>query len=255
MLRILFSLGLLLGLLPHTRAQDRDKPGQKEKGKAAARAQESKDAAVTPNDRKDSWWQQRHAKVLERNKEGKVDVLFIGDSITQGWEGGGKEEWQKHFAPLHAVNLGFSGDRTQHVLWRLGEGGEMAGIVPKAAVIMIGTNNSGNNSAEQIADGITAIVKLIRKKHPRTKILLLGVFPRSAKATDPIRAKLKDVNDRIRQLDDGENVKFLDIGEKFLDKEGNLTKEIMPDYLHLSTAGYKIWAEAIAGPVEEMVGK
>jgi lysophospholipase L1-like esterase len=224
----------------------------------AARADEKKadNPAVKPVPRNNlPNWVKRHESFVERAKKGDVDVLFLGDSITQGWEGAGKEAWAKEFEPMKAANFGIGGDQTQHVLWRITEGKELEGIKPKAVVIMIGTNNTGGNSAEEIADGITAIVQEIRKQLPETKILLLGVFPRSSKATDPVRDKIKDVNKRISKLDDGKNVRYLDIGDKFLEKDGELTKEIMPDYLHLSPRGYEIWAEAIKGPLEEMVKK
>jgi lysophospholipase L1-like esterase len=130
----------------------------------------------------------------------------------------------------------------------------LEGIHPKLAVLMIGTNNLGNNTVEQIAEGITAIVHEIHKQQPQTKLLLLGIFPRSQKASDPIRDKIKDINKIIAKLDDGgKTVRYLDIGDKFLDKGGNLPKEIMPDYLHLSKAGYKIWAEAIQPTVDELL--
>ncbi len=224
---------------------------------AAARADDTKadNPAVKPNQRKDDFAVKRHEAFVERAKKGDVDVLFLGDSITQAWEDAGKEAWKKNFEPLKAASFGIGGDRTQHVLWRITEGKELEGIKPRAIVMMIGTNNSGDNSADQIADGVTAIVQELRKQLPETKILLLGVFPRSPKATDSIRDKLKDVNQRISKLDDKKNVRYLDIGDKFLTKDGELTKEIMPDYLHLSEKGYDLWAEAIKGPLEEMLKK
>src|SRR5205807_2434444 len=140
----------------------------------------------------------------------------LGDSITDGWRGGGQEVWKKTFEPLKAANFGIGGDRTEHVLWRL-QNGELEGINPKVAVLMIGTNNTGSNSVEQIADGIKAIVAEIHHQKPHTKILLLGVFPRSPKAADPVRQKIKDVNNIIATLDDGgKTVRYLDIGAKFL---------------------------------------
>ncbi len=119
---------------------------------------------------------------------------------------------------------------------------------------MIGTNNSGRDSAAQITEGITLIVQTIHKKTPTTKVLLLGVFPRGPKAGTPIRAKLAEINKIVAKLDDGgTTVKYLDIGEKFLDTEGNLSKAIMPDYLHLSGRGYEIWAEAIAPTLHDLL--
>src|SRR5262249_53134015 len=155
---------------------------------------------------------------VERAKKGEVDLLFLGDSITEGWKRAGNEIWKERYEPLHAANFGIGGDRTQHVLWRIQEGKELESIQPKAVVLMIGTNNMGSNAAEQIADGITAIVKEFRRQRPEAQILLLGIFPRSAKATDKFRDKIKDVNQQIAKLDDGKHVHYLDIGDKFLEK-------------------------------------
>src|SRR5262249_31376212 len=151
--------------------------------------------------------------------------------------------------------FGIGGDRTQHVLWRL-QNGELDGIKPKVVMLMIGTNNMGSNSVEEIADGIKAIVQEIKKQTPETKVLLLGIFPRSPKAEDSVRTKIKDVNKIVAKLDDdGKSVRYLDIGDKFLEKDGSLSKEIMPDYLHLSPDGYKIWADAVLPPITEMLKK
>jgi len=197
----------------------------------------------------------RHKGFLEIARKGNVDVLFLGDSITDGWRGGGKEIWNKYYKPLHAANFGIGGDRTEHVLWRL-QHGELEGIHPKVAVLMIGTNNLGSNSPEQIAEGIKAIVDEIRDKTPKTKVLLLGVFPRAPKADDPARAKIKKINGIIAQMDDGgKHIRYLDIGDKFLDNEGNLPKDVMPDFLHPNQKGYEIWAEAMQPTLEKMLNK
>jgi len=189
----------------------------------------------------------RHEQFLKDKaallEKGPIELVFIGDSITDGWRGRGKAVWAKNYAKYNTLNLGIGGDRTEHILWRV-EHGELDGISPKALVMMIGTNNSGSHASDIIA-GIRADVEIIHEKLPNTKILLLAVFPRSPKATDPVRAKLKEVNEDISKLNGQENVTYLDIGEKFLDKDGNLPKEIMPDYLHPNEKGYEIWAEAI----------
>jgi lysophospholipase L1-like esterase len=218
--------------------------------------------AVTPLPRSEQWLE-RHKKFVETAKQRDIDVLFLGDSITDSWrtfneerQTGGRRVWEKEFSPLKAANFGISGDRTQHVLWRL-QNGELEGIQPKAAVLMIGTNNSNgtDNTAEEIADGITAIVREVRRRSPSTKILLLGIFPRGAKP-NPQRDKIKEVNAAVAKLDDGgKTVRYLDIGDKFLEPDGSLSPEIMPDYLHLSEKGYQIWADAIKGPLHEMLGK
>src|SRR5262245_26858879 len=217
--------------------------------------------AAKPEQRKDAGAMKRHENFLKRAREGNVDVLFLGDSITQGWEGNGKEAWKKSFEPLKAANFGIGGDRTQHVLWRITEGKELEGISPKVVVLMIGTNNVGGNTAEQIAGGVEAIVKELRKQKPDAKVLLLGVFPRAGNASKDktevpagdLQPKIKQINERIAKLNDDKNVRYLDIGGKFLDKDGALPRAIMPDFLHLSAKGYDIWAEAIEGQVKEMM--
>ena len=194
----------------------------------------------------------RHKQFLEIAKKGGVEVVFIGDSITQGWNN--NAAWKKNFEPLKAANFGISGDQTGHVLWRITEGGELDSIKPKVAVVMIGTNNTGGHTAEQIAGGIKLIVETIHKKTPDTKVLLLGVFPRNAEPNTPARKKIAEINMTISKLDNGgKTVKYLDIGEKFLDKDGKLPKDVMPDYLHLSAKGYEIWAEAITPTLKEML--
>jgi beta-glucosidase len=198
---------------------------------------------------------ERHKSFNERVKQGNVELIFIGDSITQGWEGAGKEVWAKHFAPRGAVNLGIGGDRTQHVLWRL-DHGNIDGISPKLAVLMIGTNNSNgdDNTAEEIGAGITAIVKKLREKLPDTKVLVLAVFPRGA-TPGPQREKNAKASEIASQLADDKMVYCLDIGPKFLADDGTLSNDIMPDLLHLSPQGYQIWAEAIEPTVAQLTGE
>lgn len=195
-------------------------------------------------------WMKIHQSFLDRASEGNIDLLFLGDSITQGWRGQ-SAIWNRHYAPRNGANFGIGGDRTQHVLWRL-ENGEIDGIKPKVTVLMIGTNNVRANTADEIAAGITAIVKTLQSKLPETKILLLGVFPRS-KNPDATRERLAAVNKTIAGLDDGKTVKFLDIGAKFLEDDGTISQEIMPDYLHLTRKGYRIWADAIEPTLWEML--
>ncbi|HWE01547.1 MAG TPA: GDSL-type esterase/lipase family protein [Tepidisphaeraceae bacterium] len=197
----------------------------------------------------------RHEGFLNdlKAKDGKVGILFVGDSITDGWRGRGKEVFAKTYGSLDPLNIGIGGDRTQHVLWRL-DRGEVDGISPKVAVLMIGTNNLGGNTNEEIVAGNTAIVNELKAKLPKTKVLLLGIFPRSPKPTDPARARIKAINEELAKLDDGgKTVKYLDIGPKFLDADGNLPKDIMPDSLHPNAKGYQIWADATAPALEELM--
>ena len=199
-------------------------------------------------------WTKRHQSFNKRVAQGNCDLIFIGDSITQGWEGRGKKAWAKHYTKRNAVNLGIGGDRTQHVIWRL-DHGNLYRIKPKAAVIMIGTNNSGANTSQEIADGVEVIVKQLRKKLPETKVLLLGVFPRGANKADKRRQVNEGANAIFKKLADGKSVHYLDIGQKFLKEDGTLPREIMPDLLHLSEKGYTIWAESIEAKLKELMGE
>lgn len=211
-------------------------------------------SAIQPVPREGKNWQNRHARMNKRVAEGNVDLIFIGDSITQGWEKKGREIWEKFYAKRNAANLGISGDRTQHVLWRLANG-NIEGISPKLAVVMIGTNNSSFNSSEEIADGVTEIVQMLRKELPETKVLLLAIFTRGEDAENKPRQINEGTNAIIAELHDGEMVHYLDINAKFLTEDGKLPRDIMPDLLHLNANGYSIWAEAIESSVKELMGK
>jgi len=210
----------------------------------AARAQHS---AVEPVPRPDKWWQDRHASFNTNVAAlgAKSQVIFIGDSITQGWEGEGRDVWARYYAHRNAINLGIGGDRTQHVLWRF-DNGNLAGLKPKAAVVMIGTNNSNgeDNTPEQIVEGVRAIVDTLRKDLPDTKVLLLAIFPRSENFGVQ-RGKLAQINQALRRAADGRHVEWVDFGHQFLNDDGTMPKELMPDYLHLSKRGYEIWAESL----------
>ncbi len=218
-------------------------------------------SAIKPEPREGNWTK-RHDSFVEIAKQGGVDVLFIGDSITDAWrnEKGGKAIWDAQFAPLRAANFGISGDRTQHVLWRM-QNGELDGIKPKAVVMMIGTNNTGferdnttpRNTPAEVAEGVAAIVKHLRAKQPQAKILLLAVFPRGEKPDNPQRKQVAEINAIIAKLHDGKNVHFLDIGKQFLAADGTLPKDIMPDFLHLTPDGYSRWAAAIKDPLAKLL--
>jgi lysophospholipase L1-like esterase len=199
---------------------------------------------------RDTNWVKRHEGFVELAKKGDVDILFMGDSITDGWRR--QKLWKEKYEPMKAVDFGIGGDKTEHVLWRMANG-ECEGIKPKVVVLMIGTNNTGKNSAPEIVEGVKAIVTDFRKRLPDSKILLLGVFPRGEMAGTPIRAKIKSINDEIAKLDDGKKIKYLDIGDKFLDKDGTLPKDIMPDFLHPNAKGYQIWADSMDPTLQAML--
>lgn len=190
----------------------------------------------------------RHDGFLAIAKAGGVDLLFMGDSITDGWRGGGKTVWDKYFAPLKAANFGIGGDRTEHVIWRLRHG-ELEGIQPKLVVLMIGTNNG--DPAEDVALGIKTIIKDINERSPVSKILLLAIFPRGEKPAG--RERNEAVNKIISTYADNHRIVYQDIGPRFLTPDGTLSKDIMPDFLHPNEKGYQIWADAINDTVKLML--
>lgn len=215
----------------------------------------AQNTATLPVPRDANWVNNRHMKINEAVKaaEGNVDLIFIGDSITDAWSGPGKAAWAQHYGHRKAINAGIGGDRTQHVLWRL-QNGNLDGITPKLAVIMIGTNNAKDNKPEETAQGVTEIVNYLQKRLPETKILLLAVFPRGATVEDPLRQKNAKVNQIIAKLDEREGVTYQDIGAAFLDDEGTLSKEVMPDLLHLTPGAYWTWAQSIESNVAKLLG-
>lgn len=207
-----------------------------------------KNSAVTPAQRLNTgWWKQRHQQKNKLAATHAYDLIFIGDSITHSFEGPGKATWDKYYAGRNALNLGFSGDRTEHVLWRLDHGNLNNQRDAKVIVLMIGTNNTGQRkqNPDETAEGIRAILAKLRTHCPKAHTLLLGVFPRGVQPNDPLRKINAEVNKRIAKFADGKHVHYLDISDKFLTKDGVLTKEIMPDALHPRQKGYNIWAQAI----------
>ena len=201
-----------------------------------------------------AWWPARHAAKVAETKAGGGEIIFLGDSITQGWETAGKAAWEKHFAPRKTANYGFGGDSTQHVLWRV-RNGEFDGASPKAIVLLIGTNNArhGDFTPEQIAAGIRALLDALAEKCPRAKVLLLGILPRGPDDADPWRRKCEAVNALLPALADGQRVHHLNVNAKLLAADGTLPKEIAPDLLHLSPKGYSILAEALEPKLAELL--
>jgi len=245
---IAFTLVLMLGgLHAFALADPTTKPATKPAPQPADVAAVKTGKDGTP----DAGFMKMHQSFLKRGKSGKIGVLFLGDSITQGWSGRGKDVWKKSYDSYDPANFGIGGDKTQHVLWRM-DNGELDGISPKVVVLMIGTNNIGY-PADEIAKADVKIVAELHEKLPQTKVLLLGIFPRGEKPTDPARAKIKKVNAELAKLDDGKTTRYLDIGDKFLTDDGTLTKEIMPDALHPNARGYQIWADAMQPLLDEMM--
>lgn len=198
-------------------------------------------------------WRQRNQAMNAAAKKGDADLVFIGDSITHAWDSTGKAVWQEYYGERKPLNLGISGDRTEHIIWRLTHG-NLSKIKPKVAVLMIGTNNTGHFDQDpaEVAEGVGRILEILEERLPETKVVLHGIFPRGPQPLDPKRLNNVAINDLIRRYADGERVHYLDIGEVFLEPDGTIGKEIMPDLLHLSEEGYQRWAKALEPKLEQL---
>lgn len=202
------------------------------------------------------WWRNRHREKVKQAKQGNYDLLFIGDSITHGWESAGKATFDKFYKDRKTLNIGFSGDRTEHVLWRLLNGELPENVKPKVATIMIGTNNTGHlmQNSEETYLGIKSIIDLLQDRRPNMKILLLSIFPRATKPEDPQRIRNNEINELSKSLANSKNIHYLDVSESFLDENKKLPKSIMPDALHPNSNGYEIWANAMEKKLSELGG-
>lgn len=199
-------------------------------------------------------WRELHTSFLEQARAGHVDMLLLGDSITEGWDSA-PDVRNALFAGHAVANFGISGDTTQNLLWRITDGGELRGLSPKAVVLLIGTNNLGlhNDSAGDIALGIGAIVRVLRQSLPDAKVLILGIFPRGAARDGELRQRITQTNHAIARLADGYAIHFLDIGSRFVSENGDLPAEVMPDAVHLSPKGYAIWADAMKPTLDALI--
>jgi beta-glucosidase len=229
-------------------------------GKPNVACPDYKTVSVTPDKLNESWsiswWTERHEKKLADVKQlGKrAQVVFIGDSITEGWEKSGVPVWDRYYKPLNGIALGFGGDRTENVLWRL-QHGEVDGLAPKVAVLMFGTNNTGHRQEDPktTALGIKRNIEELQQRLPDTKILLLAIFPRGEKPDDNLRQLNDKVNAIIAGYADNQKIFFLDIGKAFLQADGTLSRDIMPDLLHPNEKGYEIWAKAMAPTLQQLL--
>lgn len=212
----------------------------------------AENSALIPVAKTNANWVARHEAMNQRARQGNVDLIYVGDSIVQHYDNQGKAVWERYYAGRNALNLGISGDRTEHVLWRL-DHGNIAGISPRLAIVMIGQNNGGLNTGEEIAAGVTAIVQKLRVKLPTTKILLLGIFQRREKPT-PERAVLDQANTIISRLADDKMIHYLNINSIFVQPDGTIAKALMYDFEHPTPLGHKVWAEAIEPKVAELFG-
>ena len=203
-------------------------------------------------------WKSRFPKMLERAKQGDVDIVFLGDSITHFWETKGKASYDKFFANRKVLNTAVAGDRTQHVLWILKDSTILDPITPKLFVLMIGTNNVGWNETNpaQTLEGIQAILATIREKEPQAKVLVFDVFPRGANEQDGLRKQVDEINRGIPALCDGVHAIHCSINKQLLESDGKtLSREMMGDLLHPEAEGYEIWSAAILPFADKFCGK
>lgn len=200
-----------------------------------------------------------HDSYLARAKSGPIGLLFLGDSITRQWVTV-PHIWNHYYGACQPASFGIGGDGTQHLIWRIANC-ELDGISPKVVVLLIGTNNCGSASANDISAGIRKIVSLIHEKMPTTKILVLGIFPRGPRINadgnpdnwESHMSKIRAINADLATLDNGHNIRSLDITSHFRGNDGTTPKSIMPDQVHLTAAGYQIWADAMQPLLLEML--
>ena len=193
------------------------------------------DVIAAPEPREAAGPLKRFEDIKQSVKARHYRALYLGDSITQMWD---PELWRENMAPRGVLNAGVSGDRTEHLVWRL-DHGNLDGPPPKVAIVMIGTNDIGHGrSVEDAAEGVRAVLLKLRVREPTTRILLLGLWPRGATPNDPLRKRVAAVNTLIQSCGDNRSVFYADIGGVLLDAHGELTRNISPDLLHFTAAGY-----------------
>ena len=233
-----------------------------------------KPATVRGIPRTDRNSQIAHEQMLAKARQGRIDVYFVGDSITRRWGTSDPQyadflaNWKRNFFGWNAANFGWGGDTVQNVLWRL-ENGELDGVNPKVIVVMAGTNNLGNAppdpgakdaKVEEVVAGIGAILDVAREKAPAATIVLIGITPRNdgphgrgerAKAT---AATIARINERLAAFADGTKVRYLNINDRLADASGKLFDGVTVDGLHLSVRGYQVWADALKPVLTEVLG-
>ncbi len=196
-------------------------------------------------------WKRMHEDQLALADKGNVDLMFLGDSITEGWP---RDIWDASFGAYKPGNFGIGGDNTGNVLWRL-QDKRMARLSPKTIVLLIGVNNFGlcDEKPEQVFAGIKAVVAALRKQYPDARILLNAVLPTGELPKSERRQNVVALNKMVATLDDGRHVVFRDYGASFVRPDGSIGTDIMGDHLHLTQKGYAIWADAMLPDVKKLM--
>jgi lysophospholipase L1-like esterase len=226
-------------------------------------AQSPPQSADRPTPRTDANSSLAHAQLLEKAKQGRIDVYFSGDSITRRWGATDYPQflanWNQNFRGWNAADFGWGADLTQHILWRL-TNGELDGVNPKIIVLLAGTNNVGNaapagSDDARVADvtrGLTAIVDVMRAKAPGATIVVTAIFPRNDNIA--VMPTINRINDNLAKLADGRKIRYLNINDKLADGSGRLFDGMMGDGLHPTLRGYQVWADALKPIFTELLG-
>lgn len=220
---------------------------------------EDANLAAVPLPRQDpnqppGWWSYRHTQKLKQTKQGRPDLLFLGDSAIQGWESTGSKIWKAWYEHRNAANYGCEGDATQNVLWRLSRG-ELDGLSPRLVVLHVGASNldTGKFTPAQTAEGIRAVLEAIQQKCPSSRVLLMALFPIDFRADSEVRKQCEALNALLPPLADGKRVFLLNVNHVFLNSEGTHLSNVFSDPVHLTTKGYSLWAEAIEPTVKMLL--
>jgi lysophospholipase L1-like esterase len=219
--------------------------------------------ADQPAPRTDQNSQIAHRQLLEKARQGRIDIYFEGDSITRRWGATDYPEllanWKENFFGWNAADFGWGADTTQNILWRL-QNGELDGVHPKVIVLLAGTNNVGRTAPigddeARIADitrGMQAILGVMRAKAPNATIILTGIFPRNDNIA--VMPSINKINSNLAKLADGKKIRYLNINDKLADKDGKLHEGMMGDQLHPTVKGYQVWANALKPIFNELLG-
>lgn len=198
-------------------------------------------------------WCERFQKNLAEPARDGAQLVFMGDSITQGWTEVAPDVWSQAFGSIKPLRLGIGGDRTQNLLWRMDQG-ELTGLNPRVLVLLIGINNvNAGDSSEAILKGMETVIDRIHQRLPGTHILVLGLLPSGESADDPLRARIQGINERLAKVQ-REQLSYADIGAVFLQPDGRVNAELMPDFLHPGAKGYRVFAKALAPHLEKLFG-
>jgi lysophospholipase L1-like esterase len=224
-----------------------------------AHAQTPRPRADQPLERTDATSRLAHQQLVAKTRQGRIDVYFLGDSITRRWGATDYPDflahWKETFHGWNAANFGWGGDRTEHMLWRL-DHGEFEGVSPKVIVLLAGTNNISRTPpeghADDISSGIKAIIARLRAKAPKATIILMAIFPRTDIPTaNPV---IDEINAKIARFANGREIRFLNINSQLADERGVFRAGVGVDRLHLALKGYQIWGEALKPILTELLG-